>query len=65
LGIGLAVIQSFQLSSGVGIGIMAVTSLVSAALVYFRNDDFSWLYSTRTDRWPSFIKSLRGILKPE
>lgn len=65
LGLGLAVIQSFQLSSGVGIGIMAVTSLVSAALVYFRNDDFSWLYSTRTDRWPSFIKSLRGILKPE
>lgn len=62
LGLGLAVIQSFQLSSPVGIGIMAATSVISAALVYFRNDDFSWLYDARTDRWASFVGKIRGML---
>ncbi len=61
LGLGLALIQSFHLSGGVGLGVMAVASGLSAALVYFRNDDFSWLYGTRTDRWSRFMKNVREI----
>lgn len=60
LGLGLALIQSFHLSGGVGIGIMAASTLISAALVYFRNDDFSWLNPSRTDRWSQIMKDVRG-----
>jgi hypothetical protein len=61
LGLGLALIQSFHLTAPVGLGVMAAASVLSAALVYFRSDDFSWLYPTRTDRWDRFMKELKDI----
>jgi hypothetical protein len=61
LGLGLALIQAFHLSSSVGIGVMVGASVISAALVYFRSDDFSWLYPTHTERWERMKKEIGGI----
>ena len=47
VGVALGVIQSFQLSREAGVAVVAVSSLVSTALVYFRNDWFSWIYTSR------------------
>lgn len=47
IGIALGIIQSFQLSREVGLVVVAASSVISAALVYFRNDWFSWIYATR------------------
>lgn len=61
LGLGLALIQSFHLSGGIAVGVMTAATALSAALVYFRNDDFSWLNLNRTDRWARITKEVRGI----
>lgn|GEM_PF-4147704 len=47
IGVALGTIQAFQLSRELGFVVVGLSALVSAGLVYFRNDWFSWLYNKR------------------
>ncbi len=50
LGLVLGAIQAFQLSQDMGVLVLALSSVVAAGLVYFRDDWFGWLYGSRSSK---------------